>query len=56
MIVTDEPPEPAPYNEHLRSWLPPDRAAGYVSYLQQYTHNINLLRYLLDVGDDVRVP
>src|SRR5919199_786413 len=55
MIVTDEPPEPAPYNEHLPSWLPLDRAAGYVSYLQQYTHNINLLRYLLDVGDDVRV-
>jgi predicted dehydrogenase len=27
----------------------------YVSYLQQYTHNINLLRYLLGVDDDVRV-
>jgi predicted dehydrogenase len=55
MIATDEPPVPALYNEHLPSWLPPDRAAGYVSYLQQYTHNINLLRYLLNVGDDVRV-
>jgi predicted dehydrogenase len=28
---------------------------GYIGYLQQYTHNINLVRWLLDAGDDVRV-
>lgn len=55
MIATDEPPEPAPYHEQVPSWLPPDRAEGYINYLQQYTHNINLLRYLLDVGDDAHV-
>src|SRR5205085_10571323 len=55
MIATDEPPEPAPYKEQLPSWLPLDQAAGYIGYLQQYTHNINLLRYLLDVGDHAHV-
>lgn len=54
-ITTDEPVEPAPLREHLPSWLPEDKARGYVNYLQQYTHNINLLRYLLDAGDAVYV-
>jgi predicted dehydrogenase len=27
----------------------------YLGYLQQYTHNLNLLRWLLDAGDNVRV-
>ncbi|HIC17727.1 TPA: Gfo/Idh/MocA family oxidoreductase, partial [Candidatus Poribacteria bacterium] len=36
-------------------WLPADRVGSYLGYLQQYTHNINLLRWFLDAGDDVRV-
>jgi len=55
MIRTDEPLPPAPFQDQLPAWLPPEQAKGYVDYLQQYTHNINLLRYLLDAGDDVRV-
>lgn len=56
MISTDEsyPPSSA-LQEALPAWLPADKAGGYVGYLQQYTHNINLLRYLLDAGDDVSV-
>ena len=30
------------------AWLPQDRVNGYVGYLQQYTHNLNLIRWLLD--------
>jgi predicted dehydrogenase len=55
MIRTDEPLPPASYQEHLPAWLPEQHARSYVGYLQQYTHNINLLRYLLDTGDNVRV-
>jgi len=55
MIRTDEPLPPAPFQDQLPAWLPPEQARAYVNYLQQYTHNINLLRYLLDAGDDVRV-
>jgi predicted dehydrogenase len=36
-------------------WLPENRVSGYLEYLQQYTHNINLCRWLLDAGDDARV-
>jgi predicted dehydrogenase len=53
-ITTDEPREPAPYQHHLPAWLPPEQASGYIGYLQQYTHNINLLRYLLDADDNAR--
>lgn len=55
MLTTDEPVPPAPLEPYLPAWLPPDRAGAYVGYLQQYTHNVNLLRYLLDSGDDARV-
>jgi predicted dehydrogenase len=37
------------------SWLPPEFLNQYVAYLQQYTHNINLLRWYLDAGADVTV-
>jgi predicted dehydrogenase len=41
------------------NWLPPQYIGAYLGYLQQYTHNINLLRWFLDAvdgaGDDVRV-
>src|SRR5918997_1604774 len=35
--------------------LPQGRVNSYLGYLQQYTHNVNLLRWLLDAGDNVRV-
>jgi predicted dehydrogenase len=52
---TAEPPPPAPRDEHLPEWLPPEHAGRYVGYLQQYPHNIHHLRYFLDAGDDVQV-
>ncbi len=36
-------------------WLPPEYLRQYLGYLQQYTHNVNLLRWFLDAGDDVTV-
>jgi predicted dehydrogenase len=48
MIDTGEPIE-RPVSAHLPEWLPPTFQKSYIDYLQQYTHNINLLRFLLDV-------
>jgi predicted dehydrogenase len=52
--TTDEPypPEPAPI---LPEWLPKGEEGKYLGYLQQYTHNLNLLRWFLDAGDEVQV-
>jgi predicted dehydrogenase len=36
-------------------WLPERWSKPYLGYLQQYTHNLNLLRWLLDAEDRVRV-
>lgn len=36
-------------------WLSPAFLKQYLGYLQQYTHNINLLRWFLDAGDQVKV-
>jgi predicted dehydrogenase len=36
-------------------WLPDRFRNGYLGYLQQYTHNVNLLRWFLDAGGDVKV-
>jgi len=36
-------------------WLPAEYLQRFLGYLQEYTHNINLLRWLLDAGDDVTV-
>lgn len=36
-------------------WMPPSRAGSYLGYLQQYTHNINLMRWLLDADDRAKV-
>lgn len=36
-------------------WLPAEYLRPYLGYLQQYTHNVNLLRWFLDAGDGVRV-
>ena len=53
METTDEPKPSAPAK--TPEWLPPEWVRPYLGYLQQYTHNINLLRWLLDAGDQVRV-
>jgi len=52
---SSEPPPPAPTVENLPDWLPPERGPSYVNYLQQYVHNLDLLRFLLDAGDRARV-
>ena len=53
MITSDEamPQTPAIGPD----WLPPAYLNSYLGYLQQYTHNVNLLRWFLDAGDDVTV-
>jgi len=43
------PPPPAPSDE-FPEWLPEQWCKPYVEYLQQWTHNVNLLRFFL--GDD----
>ncbi len=42
------PQPPAP--DECPDWLPADRRPSYLGFLQQWTHNINLLRFFL--GDD----
>ncbi len=52
---TDEPrPAPEPM-AGKPDWLPERFYGGYIGYLQQYTHNVNLLRWFLNAGDNVRV-
>ncbi len=52
---SDEASPAAPTEAHLPRWLPPEYGGRYVGYLQQYTHNVNLLRFLLDAGDEAQV-
>lgn len=53
VVSSDEPvPPTAP---QVPAWMPEQFYRGYIGYLQQYTHNINLVRWLLDAGDDVKV-
>jgi predicted dehydrogenase len=52
----DTSDEPMPKAEAVGpDWLPPEYLGQYLGYLQQYTHNINLLRWFLDAGDNVSV-
>ena len=37
------------------AWLPEGHVNGYLGYLQQYTHNVNLVRWFLDAKGDVKV-
>lgn len=53
VITTDEPMPTA--ERRGPAWLPAPHLLSYLQYLQQYTHNVNLVRWLLDAGDDVRV-
>lgn len=53
MLTTDEP---YPTVEvEFPGWLPERFRQSYLGYLQQYTHNVNLVRWLLDADGDVEV-
>jgi predicted dehydrogenase len=53
MLTSDEPmPTAAVVGP---DWLPPAHLNAYIGYLQQYTHNLNLMRWLLGDGDDAHV-
>jgi predicted dehydrogenase len=54
MDRTDEPYPPTPERKGP-DWLPEEWLDRYLGFLQQYTHNVNLMRWFLDAGDDVRV-
>jgi predicted dehydrogenase len=51
ILATDEAMPPVPREGLLPDWLPEEFANKYVGYLQQYTHNINLAMFMLDVTD-----
>jgi predicted dehydrogenase len=52
----DRSAEPAPPSPVVvPAWLPEGRTQSYLGYLQQYTHNVNLLRWFLDAGDKASV-
>jgi predicted dehydrogenase len=53
MSTTDEPMPLAPVRGP--DWLPAEFLNQYINYLQQYTHNFNLLRWFLDAGDNASV-
>ncbi len=53
VISTDEPMPAAP--KIKPDWMPDAFVDRYISYLQQYTHNVNLVRWFLDAGDKVTV-
>jgi len=57
LIRTEESVESIAVEELLPDWLPKVFRRGYIGYLQQYTHQVNLLRFLLDAqsADDVIV-
>ncbi|MBV9849515.1 MAG: Gfo/Idh/MocA family oxidoreductase [Armatimonadetes bacterium] len=44
--TSDEAPPPAP--DEYPDWLPIALRQSYLGYLQQWTHNVNLLRFFLD--------
>ena len=45
MDSSDEPYPPA--ESAWPEWLPEGNRDGYLGYLQQYTHNVNLVRWFL---------
>jgi predicted dehydrogenase len=53
-VLTSDEPIPA-VEPLIPDWMPEQYYRNYIGYLQQYTHNINLVRWLLDAGDDIRV-
>ncbi len=53
VLQSDEPYPPGPTDKP--EWMAEEFYDSYTNYLQQYTHNVNLVRWLLDAGDDARV-
>ena len=53
MITSNEPMPKAPAAGP--DWLPAAYLNQYLGYLQQYAHNVNLLRWFLDARDEVTV-
>lgn len=51
IFSTDEKPPAGPGGSNLPEWLTKQHANGYLNYLQQYTHNLNLMRWLMDAKD-----
>jgi predicted dehydrogenase len=45
---TGSPENAPPAPDECPAWLPEEKKSSYLGYLQQWTHNINLLRFLLD--------
>jgi predicted dehydrogenase len=52
---TDEPMPSVDVLAAKPAWLPEQYYRQYLGYLQQYTHNVNLLRWFLDARDGVLV-
>jgi predicted dehydrogenase len=51
-----ESSEPMPEGpEHFPEWLAAERRGQYSLYLQQFTHSVNMMRWLLDADDDMEV-
>ncbi|HTC13953.1 MAG TPA: Gfo/Idh/MocA family oxidoreductase [Chthoniobacterales bacterium] len=50
MIQSKEALKPVSSESLLPKWLPANHRENYVAYLQQYTHNVNLLRFILDIS------
>jgi predicted dehydrogenase len=55
VIEETEEPRPQPGPSRCPDWLPEPLHRPYIMYLQQYAHNVNLLRWFLDAGDEARV-
>jgi predicted dehydrogenase len=52
---TTEEARPQPAPARCPEWLPEQFHARYIGYLQQYTHNVNILRWFLGAGDNAEV-
>lgn len=52
ILSSDEKPPAPPADRQSPDWLPAADVDKYIAYLQQYTHNINLARFVLDVPAD----
>ncbi len=50
---SNDTPPPAP--DECPAWLPDKWKNPYLGYLQQWTHNVNLLRFFLENGGETRV-
>jgi predicted dehydrogenase len=51
---TGEPIEAFDAASLFPSWLPQQEAASYLGFVQQYVHNLNLLRFLLDADQQTK--